>query len=129
MTFPKEISHNDRVLGGLWGALVGDALGVPVEFKSRVEVQAKPVTTMRGHGTHDQQPGTWSDDGALLLCTVDSLLHHPFDTSDMARRFVEWYERGLWSAHGEVFDVGLTTAHALKHVAEGIPAEQAGGAD
>ena len=28
----NAVSRRDRVLGGLWGALVGDALGVPVEF-------------------------------------------------------------------------------------------------
>jgi ADP-ribosylglycohydrolase len=26
------ISQRERILGGLWGSLVGDALGVPVEF-------------------------------------------------------------------------------------------------
>lgn len=29
------MSRNDRILGGLWGAVVSDAIGVPVEFASR----------------------------------------------------------------------------------------------
>jgi len=124
MSSPKE-----RVLAGLWGALIGDALGVPVEFKSRAEVQANPVTDLRGHGTHHQEAGTWSDDGALMLCTVESLLNHEFDTADMGRRFVSWYEHGLWTARGEVFDVGLTTADALRRIHAGVPAEEAGGRD
>ena len=37
----------DRILGGLWGAVVGDALGVPVEFKSRDELLSAPVREMR----------------------------------------------------------------------------------
>jgi ADP-ribosylglycohydrolase len=28
------ISQRDRILGGLWGSLARDALGVPVEFQS-----------------------------------------------------------------------------------------------
>ena len=48
----SSVTHRDRILGGLWGALVGDALGVPVEFKSRAAVQVDPVTDMRGFGTH-----------------------------------------------------------------------------
>jgi ADP-ribosylglycohydrolase len=44
----SSVTHRDRILGGLWGSLVGDALGVPVEFKSRAAVQADPVTDMRG---------------------------------------------------------------------------------
>ena len=27
-------SQKDPILGGLWGSLVGDAMGVPVEFQS-----------------------------------------------------------------------------------------------
>jgi ADP-ribosyl-[dinitrogen reductase] hydrolase len=44
----NTISRRERILGGLWGSLVGDALGVPVEFKDRAAVQADPVTDMRG---------------------------------------------------------------------------------
>ena len=85
MSQDTVISTKDRLLGGLWGSLVGDALGVPVEFKDRATVQADPVKDMRGYGTHHQPAGTWSDDGALMLCSVDSLVNHEFDTTDMGR--------------------------------------------
>lgn len=119
--------RNQRILGGLWGALVGDAIGVPVEFQSRSEVRSNPVKDMREHGTHDQPKGTWSDDGALMLCTVDGLVHHEFDTADMGKRFVAWRHEGLWTARGKVFDIGVATAQALTRIAEGTPAEIAGG--
>ena len=61
-----SIPLKDRILGGLWGSIVGDALGVLVEFKDRVAVQLDPVTDMREYGTHNQPRGTWSDDGAFL---------------------------------------------------------------
>jgi len=32
----NAISRKDRVLGGLWGVVVGDALGVPVEFEEHL---------------------------------------------------------------------------------------------
>ena len=41
----------------VWGALVGDALGVPVEFMSRETVRKNPVSDMRGYGTHNQPAG------------------------------------------------------------------------
>jgi ADP-ribosylglycohydrolase len=75
----EGIERTERILGGLWGAVVGDALGVPVEFSSREDRKRDPVTGMRGSGTHNQPPGTWSDDSSLLLCTVDSLINHEFD--------------------------------------------------
>jgi ADP-ribosyl-[dinitrogen reductase] hydrolase len=109
--------------------LVGDALGVPVEFEDRATVQADPVTDMRGFGTHNQPPGTWSDDGSLTLCTVDGLLNGEFDLEDMGKRFNQWLNQGLWTAWGKPFDVGIATRSALFHIADGTPAERAGGTD
>lgn len=129
MSITTGISNRERILGGLWGSLVGDALGVPVEFKDRETVQADPVTDMRGFGSHRQPPGTWSDDGALILSTVNSLIHHEFDTADMGDRFLRWMNDGLWTATGIVFDVGGATTDALMRIAHGTPVEQAGGQD
>jgi ADP-ribosyl-[dinitrogen reductase] hydrolase len=122
-----NVFRNERIPGGLWGALVGDALGVPVEFQSRSEVQSNLVKDMREFGTHDQPKGNWSDDGALMLCAADSLVHHEFDTEDIGRRFVAWYRDGLWAARGIVFDVGVATAQALTRIDQGARAEVAGG--
>ncbi len=120
------MTHKERILGGLWGAVVGDALGVPVEFENRAEARSHPVIGLRGHGTHDQPAGTWSDDSSLLLCTADSLVRHEFDTRDMGKRFLAWYEEMLWTPWGEVFDVGITTARALDRIASGANSEEAG---
>jgi ADP-ribosylglycohydrolase len=121
------MNARNRILGGLWGSLVGDALGVPVEFKDRATVQADPVTDMRGHGSHHQPPGTWSDDSSLLLCSTDSLARYEFDTQDMGRRFLAWSRAELWTPHGRVFDIGNTTARALSRIGAGVRAELAGG--
>jgi ADP-ribosylglycohydrolase len=69
----------------LFGIAVGDALGVPVEFQPRGSFQ---VNGMRGHGTHNQPPGTWSDDTSLTLCLVDSL-SRGFSLDDIARNFIQ----------------------------------------
>lgn len=119
----------DRILGGLWGAVVGDALGVPVEFRSRAAVQSDPVTDLRSHGTYNQPKGTWSDDSSMMLCTVESLILHAFDPEDMGQRFVQWSEGRLWTPWGKVFDIGGATRRALGRIQQGTPAEQAGGKD
>jgi ADP-ribosylglycohydrolase len=121
-----NISRKDRILGGLWGSLVGDALGVPVEFKTRDLVQANPVIGMREFGSHDQPAGTWSDDGSLILCTADSLVNYEFNLTDMGNRFARWMNDGLWTAHGDAFDVGLTTSTALLRITKGVPCAEAG---
>lgn len=127
MNTPAAISPKDRILGGLWGSLVGDALGVPVEFKDRATVQLDPVKDMREFGTHKQPRGTWSDDSSMLLCMADSLLNHEFSLADMGDRFVRWMNEDLWTAHGDVFDMGGTTCTALMRIAKGVPAGEAGG--
>lgn len=117
-----------RILGGLWGAVIGDALGVPVEFTSRKERKRDPVVDMRGYGTHQQPPGTWSDDSSLMLCTVESLLNG-FDSKDMGQRFVRWYREGLWTPWGKVFDIGGTTRRAIGRLERGVDPESAGDGD
>src|SRR5271170_4194670 len=127
MSFLTTPSKRERILGGLWASLTGDALGVPVEFKDRATVQANPVSDMQGFGTYHQPPGTWSDDSSLLLCSTDSLVRHEFDTEDMGRRFVAWSREEMWTPHGKVFDIGTTTAKSLSRISSGVRAESAGG--
>jgi len=117
----------ERVSGGLLGAITGDALGVPVEFKDRAVLQEDPVKGMRGYGTHNQPSGTWSDDSSLLLCGTESLLECGYDLHDMGRRFVAWFEGGLWRPYGQVFDIGGTTSVAISNLATGEPPEECGG--
>lgn len=56
-----------RLVGGVWGHLVGDAVGVPCEFR---EPDGIGEIRFGARGTHRQPPGTWSDDGALVLALL-----------------------------------------------------------
>ncbi len=126
----NAMSRSQRTVGTLWGALTGDALGVPVEFSSREAVRKNPVREMRGFGTHNQPPGTWSDDSSLLLCTVESLATcGEFNAVDLSQRFVRWESEAHWTPHGRVFDIGIATAQALSRLRMGTPPEESGGAD
>lgn len=125
----SEISATSRILGGLWGVAVGDALGVPVEFSSRDERKRDPVKDFRGNGTYNQPAGTWSDDTSLTLCTVDTLLHDGEDYRALGQSFVRWLDAEIWTPHGKVFDVGITTAEAIRHLARGVAPLEAGRAD
>lgn len=120
------MSRNNQVLSGLMGVCVGDALGVPVEFTSRVERTALPVTSMQGYGTWDQPPGTWSDDSSLTLCLAESLCNG-FSLHAIAKSFWQWYHESYWTARGEVFDVGNTTFLAIVNWKQGASPVDAGG--
>ncbi|MDR0387240.1 MAG: ADP-ribosylglycohydrolase family protein [Treponema sp.] len=114
--------QKDKISSLLLGLAVGDALGVPVEFRPRGSFR---VTDMQGYGTHNQPPGTWSDDTSLALCLADSL-SRGFSPEDMARNFVRWRDEAAFTAHGAVFDIGISTAKAISRLKSGIAPEQAG---
>jgi ADP-ribosylglycohydrolase len=118
----------ERTACGLLGVACGDALGLPVEFIARGALRKRPVTDMRGNGTHNQPPGTWSDDTSLTLCVAESLIGG-FNLDDMGRRFVAWRHDGYWTPYGVVFDSGKTTTEAIERIARGVPATEAGGTD
>jgi ADP-ribosyl-[dinitrogen reductase] hydrolase len=115
-----------KTLSGLMGLCIGDAIGVPVEFTSRAERIASPVTSMQGYGSWDVPPGTWSDDSSLTFCLAECLCNG-FSLDAIANSFWRWYHEAYWTARGEVFDVGNTTFLAIANYKQGIPPLQAGG--
>lgn len=116
----------DNIKSVLFGIAVGDALGVPVEFMSREQVQRNPVTDMREYGTHDQPAGTFSDDTSLAFCLAEALTVGN-DLNVVARNFIRWYREGYWTAHGNVFDIGIATRQAIERLIKGEKPELAGG--
>lgn len=108
-----------QLYGGVFGFCVGDALGVPVEFTSRLDRKKDPVQEMRAYGTHHQYFGTWSDDSSLTLCLIDSLIKG-YNISDIAEKFCKFYYEGYWTPHNQVFDIGNTTTQAIKRIKVGI---------
>lgn len=94
------------------GLAVGDALGVPVEFQSREQLRQHPVREMRAYGTYHQPKGTWSDDSSLTFCLMEAL-SQGFELKTIAEKFVDWKSQAYWTAHGKVFDIGVTTSLAI----------------
>jgi len=115
----------DFIKDVLLGVAVGDAIGVPVEFKSRNELSNDPVTGMRGYGSHRQPRGTWSDDSSLTFCLAE-MICRKYDLQDLAHRFINWKTWNYWTPHNEVFDMGIATAAAIDRLARGIDPRQAG---
>lgn len=105
----------------MYGLAIGDALGVPYEFQQRDTFNC---TGMIGHGEHNQPAGTWSDDTALSLATLDSLTecHGEVNTADMLMRYRMWLEHGMYMPDGNTYDSGITVATAIRsrHGCDGL---------
>ena len=102
----------NKVKAVMIGHAVGDALGVPVEFASREELDNNPVETMEGNGTYPVPKGAWSDDTSMALATLDSL-RCGINYEDMMEKFCEWVNEAKYTPTDLVFDIGRAVMKSL----------------
>ena len=57
------------------------------------------------------------------------MLCGPYDLQDLARRMMNWEQNAYWTAHNEVFDMGIATSGAISRLAHGTTPVMAGGTD
>ena len=115
----------NKLKSAIYGFAVGDALGVPYEFKHRDTFRC---VGMIGHGTWDQPAGTWSDDTSMVLATMDAFKPGIATTlDDIMKNFTELYENGKYTPYGTCFDIGGTTREAIYKYAVCNDPNQCGG--
>lgn len=119
----------DAIIGGVMGVIIGDALGLPVQFMTKTEIRKNPITDMTGGGALGLKPGAWWGDSSLTLCLAESLYEVGYNPADIARRFVEWYRDGYMTPFGESFNTGGTTSIAMKRLIHGVAPFKAGPTD
>ena len=115
-----------KMKGGIWGAIVGDALGVPMEFSERHTRKKDPVGEMRAYGTYHQPFGTWSDDSSMMLCLIESIVEG-LSCDGLADKFIQFEENAYMTPYNVVFDIGNTVARAIDKMKAGFPAVECGG--
>lgn len=127
------ILDHHRVSGGMLGLLVGDALGVPYEFKSPQDIpdlgkieMLPPKNFNRSHA--GVPPGTWSDDGAQALCLARTIIDaQSLDLRLFANRLLQWVNDGYYAIDCIVFDCGSGTRFALDRLESGVDPKLSGG--
>lgn len=122
----KGINYSAKIKSVLFGVAVGDALGVPVEFKNRQTIQKNPVTDMIGYGTHNLPAGTWSDDSSLTFCLTEALTQG-FNLNLIGENFIKWRDDSFWTPRGTVFDIGIATNQSIGRLVKGVQPNLAGG--
>lgn len=115
----------EKLESGILGLAIGDALGLPVEFLKRRELEKNPVTDMREYGVWDQPKGTWSDDTTFTLCLAHSL-SKGYDLEDFAQKLISAKNKGEYTAHNCMFDIGSTSTRAIDNLIEGINPYESG---
>lgn len=102
----------ERYRGTMMGLAIGDALGVPAEFKPRGSFSK--ITEIIGGGPFNLNPGEWTDDTTMALILAQSLVdNNGFNPTDQMNKYWQWVESGYMSSNGRMFDIGNTTSEAL----------------
>ena len=112
-----RFTDRETIRACILGLAVADAIGVPVEFCSREELDADPVTGVRGFGSHFVPAGTWSDDTSMTLCALDALAQETFSWESVMDNFVKWERDAAFTATDELFDIGLSCQRAIDNYA------------
>ena len=115
--------NNEYLLDGMMGLIVGDAVGMPVQFEPRADRKADPVIDMRGHGCFDMPKGAWTDDSSLALATLVSIKEKgTFVLYDVADKFVQWLRDGKYTPMGFSYDIGFGCRSSItKYIRTGDP--------
>jgi ADP-ribosyl-[dinitrogen reductase] hydrolase len=121
---------NSRIMGGIWGVLVADAMGLPHQFKVSAHIPQQldmrmPQSYAKAFRGVDY--GAWSDDGALTLALTDTLTKQgKLDLDHFGRNVVNWFDKGYFTVDGKSYDVGNTTLEAVLRLQRGHPPEASG---
>ncbi|MBC9958377.1 ADP-ribosylglycohydrolase family protein [Yimella sp. cx-51] len=113
---PKPVQR-DRAAGVLLGQAIGDALGVPYEFRSPVR---EGGAEMIGGGLGPYAPGEWSDDSQMAICIAQASAAGGALSSDsdalneVARAFIDWKNAGATDIGNQTRDV-LGAAEGYAH--------------
>lgn len=70
----------------IYGLAVGDALGVPYEFRPRGTFKC---ADMIGYGTHGQPTGTWSDDTDTTAAAAGALAGTAYGIDAIPREWID----------------------------------------
>lgn len=117
----RPAPQTDRVVGGILGLALGDALGAPFEFHRARDIP-DPIPAFE-HAWGDLPPGSTTDDTAMARNLVRSLVAcGGFDPDDLIARHLEWYRT-------RPPDIGNLTRRVLSAVASGEDAATAASAE
>lgn len=95
----------------LYAGIVGDAIGVPVEFAKR---DSYYVDSMTDGGTWEQPKGSWSDDTSFTLPLMENLLENG-DYEQIMQKFENYMFHNEYTPDDLAFGIGNTCAKAIRN--------------
>lgn len=116
---------NDKMKGGIYGLLVADALATPYEFRSPEYMQNLLNIEMIPPHNHQRtykeaKVGSWSDEGAMMLCMLNTLtISHGFRADVYMKQLLAYRTQGLFAVNHTVFGCSRQFEQVMKAYQEG----------
>lgn len=108
----SDIVKLDRYRGSFIALAIGDALGAPIQFKTR-DTYLHLVAYTQG-GKFNSQKGEYTDDTAMALCLAQSLIDsNGFAAHSQLENYVKWLRDGYMSTRDKAFDIGFTVYQSV----------------
>ena len=106
--------NKDIVINGIMGFIIGDALGVPLEFKKRDLFKNNKVTDMISSDRVGAK-GIWSDDSSMGIATMKSIIDNKgkINYESIMDNFILWVSNKDFIATDKAFGIGRATFFAL----------------
>lgn len=110
------LTIEDKIKGAFFGVAIGDALGAPLEFMNKKEIQHKygTVKNMIGGGWLNVDPGEITDDTQMTLAVAKGIIECP-DAPEpyVGKYFIDWLKTNPK-------DVGRTCRVSINNVIQTI---------
>ena len=113
-----------KIYDCIMGVAVGDAFGFPYQFLPRDTYKVSP--NMKAL-SKEFPAGSWSDDTAMTLATMESLsIMGRVDISDIMLNFSLWFSEGMFTPFGFAYDIGRGTAMSIRNYIRGADVTECG---
>ena len=104
----------NKLKNGILGFIIGDALGVPLEFKKREIFKNNKVTDMISSDRIGVK-GVWSDDSSMVIATMKAIIDNKgkINYGSIMNNFILWVSNKNFIAIDKAFGIGRATFFAL----------------
>lgn len=104
----------NKLKNGILGFIIGDALGVPLEFKKREIFKNNKVTDMISSDRIGVK-GVWSDDSSMVIATMKAIIDNKgkINYESIMNNFILWVSNKDFIAIDKAFGIGRATFFAL----------------
>lgn len=108
----KEYIKKGKMKDIIYGCAVGDAMAVPYKYSKRDTFDCKDMV---GNSTYNKPVGTWSNNTAIVLAMLDSIIENDYDVNecDITKKYKEWAFKGKYAIDNDVFDRDNTMYNAI----------------